>query len=234
VKVMNRAKVMAQLTVNGFIRATNQLDPSLEYCTHHVSQQFWQHVLMMCIYGGPRPASSHGRDFTIDECANQEFPEGLQTPLQRVRYAANRAWYLMWGDHTFERMSIWGLGPTADLTADMGKEMAKELASHVIGKLPELMEKCRDLGVEPVSAVPPNVPGIATFLSYNNSLPDHQKWKVCPISGFTEGYVAFTERSLLSIISGLEFPWEVERQRRDKLGQRLLKKFMNTMESEIQ
>lgn len=121
---------MAQITVNGFIRAADPLDPSLEYCTHHSAQSFWQNILSMCIYGGPRPASGPtGRDLTAEECENQEFPANLVTHKQRFRYTACRTWYLLWQDRTLGLVKV---SENTDLAAQ--SDAFAELANIDYGK----------------------------------------------------------------------------------------------------
>jgi hypothetical protein len=51
---------------------------------------------------------------------------------QQFKFAANRAWYLMWGSPTLPSMPIINIATTSDMASTLAKYMQQEMANHII------------------------------------------------------------------------------------------------------
>ena len=211
VRHFHRAKVIAQLCVNAWIRQ-NISDGTMEsdllvFITHNKPQEFWQNLLMMIINGGPRPARGRSPipDYSVEQCELYRSGQlNLINETQKAKLAANSAFYALFADRVLEQMPIASGGPISLIASCVAKEMQQDVASLVIGKIDQLREKCEEFGI--VDVHESEVEGIANFLILNQELPEAHRWKFCPISGYTESFLLFTEEILARIVNSLKSP----------------------------
>ena len=125
----------------------------------------------------------------------------------------------MWEQQVFDEMPIRGLPATSDLCSQLAIEMEKDFSNLVFLSLDALKDKCRKLGTFD-QVIPSATPGICNFLMYNRSLPVESRYSECPLSGFTEGFVMFTEKQLVNIVSSYRLSAD------GIAGRRVLREFM--------